>query len=160
VDAGCDPQEGRCCRRSEHGLRAGRLPQLKHEGAAPDFIYTRNALHHLPDFWKGTALTRIAALLPRDGIFQLRDLVFSFDRPQVEGGLANWLQTAAANRPGDVWTRTELERHLRDEHSTFTWLLEPMIERAGFDILTADYEPAGAYTNYLCAKRSSPQAAT
>jgi hypothetical protein len=35
-----------------------------------------------------------------------------------------------------------------------------MIERAGFDILTADYEPAGAYTNYLCAKRSSPQAAT
>ena len=29
------------------------------------------------------------------------------------------------------WIRAELEEHVRDEHSTFTWLLEPMIERAG-----------------------------
>jgi Methyltransferase domain len=34
----------------------------RHEGPAPDFIYTRNALHHLPDFWKGVALTRLAGL--------------------------------------------------------------------------------------------------
>lgn len=30
------------------------------------------------------------------------------------------------------------EEHVRDEHSTFTWLLEPMIERAGFAIEQAD----------------------
>jgi hypothetical protein len=28
---------------------------------------------------------------------------------------------------------------VRDEHSTFTWLLEPMLERAGFEIEQADY---------------------
>ncbi len=37
------------------------------------------------------------------------------------------------------WTRPELAEHVRDEHSTFTWLLEPMIERAGFDISDATY---------------------
>jgi Methyltransferase domain len=126
----------------------------RHEGPAPDFIYTRNALHHLPDFWKGVALTRLAGLLPREGILQLRDLVFSFDLSQAETGIANWLQTCAADRSEEGWTRAELESHLRDEYSTFTWLLEPMIARAGFEILNADYGPAGAYANYLCAKRS------
>jgi hypothetical protein len=29
-----------------------------------------------------------------------------------------------------------------------------MIARAGFEILNADYGPAGAYANYLCAKCS------
>ena len=35
--------------------------------------------------------------------------------------------------------RADLEEHIRDEHSTFTWLLEPMIERAGFTIEQAAY---------------------
>ena len=38
------------------------------------------------------------------------------------------------------WSRAELEEHVRDEHSTYTWLLEPMLERTGFVIEDAAYE--------------------
>jgi ubiquinone/menaquinone biosynthesis C-methylase UbiE len=134
-------------------VQAGFL-SYEHEGEAADFIYTRHALHHLPDLWKGVALTRVAALLTAGGVFQLRDLVFSFDLSEAEAGIANWLQTAAADRPEDGWTRQELETHLREEYSTFTWLLEPMMARAGFEIVTADYGTVGAYANYICKKHA------
>ena len=134
-------------------VQAGFL-SYEHEGDAPNFIYTRNALHHLPDFWKAVALIKMARLLAPGGILQLRDLVFSFDLAEAEAGIANWLETAAADRPEEGWTRKELETHLRDEYSTFTWLLEPMIVRAGLQIVTADYGTVGAYANYVCAKVS------
>src|SRR5436190_3167221 len=57
-------------------VQAGFL-SYEHRGAAPDVIYTRNALHHLPDLWKAVALGRMWALLPPGGTLQLRDLVFS-----------------------------------------------------------------------------------
>src|SRR5262245_32145565 len=76
-------------------VQAGFL-SYQHEGAAPEFVYTRNALHHLPDFWKGVALTRIAGLLADDGILQLRDLVFSFDLSHLETGIADWLRALPA----------------------------------------------------------------
>ena len=48
--------------------------------------------------------------------------------------------------------RAELEEHVRDEHSTFTWLLEPMISRAGFAIEQADYSADGMVARYICVK--------
>lgn len=132
-------------------VQAGFL-SYAHNGDAPDFIYTRNALHHLPDFWKGIALKRIAALTAPGGTLQLRDLVFSFDLSEAEARIASWLETSASDRPEDGWTRDELETHLRDEYSTFTWLLEPMIARAGFEIAAANYGQVGAYANYICVK--------
>jgi hypothetical protein len=51
------------------------------------------------------------------------------------------------------WTRAELAEHVRDEHSTFTWLLEPMIERAGFEITDASYTDSGVLARYLCTRR-------
>ncbi len=135
-------------------VRAGFL-SYTHEGDLPDFIYTRNALHHLPDFWNGIGLRRIAALLALGGTLQLRDLVFSFDLRDAVTGIASWLESAAADRPDAGWTREELVTHLRDEYSTFTWLLEPMLARAGFEIATADYGKVGAYANYICVKPAS-----
>jgi SAM-dependent methyltransferase len=132
-------------------VQAGFLGYV-HEGTAPDVVYTRNALHHLPDFWKAVALARIAGLLASGGTLLLRDLVFSFDLQDAEAGIERWLRTAAVDRPEDGWTRDELEIHLRDEFSTFTWLLEPMIERAGLEIVAADHGTVGAYASYLCAR--------
>lgn len=132
-------------------VQAGFL-SYEHTGEAPDFIYTRNALHHLPDFWKGIALSRIAALLAPGGTLQLRDLVFSFDLSDAAEGVERWLQSSAADRPEEGWTREELEAHLREEYSTFTWLLEPLIEAAGFKIDTAEHASVGAYANYICVK--------
>ena len=51
------------------------------------------------------------------------------------------------------WTRAELAEHVRDEHSTFTWLLEPMLEGAGFAIVGADYSASGMFARYLCRTR-------
>jgi SAM-dependent methyltransferase len=36
-----------------------------HEGERPQVVYSRNALHHLPDFWKAVALERICAVARR-----------------------------------------------------------------------------------------------
>lgn len=134
-------------------VQAGFL-SFDHTGDPPDFIYSRNALHHLPDFWKGVALRRLSGLLRPGGVLQLRDLVFSFDLPEAEAGIADWLDTASSARAEDGWTREELETHLREEYSTFTWLLEPMIKRAGFEIVVSDYGRVGAYANYVCMKTS------
>ena len=41
-------------------VRAGFL-SYEHSGPPADGVYTRNALHQLPDFWKAVALDRIAA---------------------------------------------------------------------------------------------------
>jgi SAM-dependent methyltransferase len=57
-------------------VQAGFL-SYEHVGPPADFVYTRNALHHLPDFWKAIALRRMADLLEPGGILRLRDLVFA-----------------------------------------------------------------------------------
>jgi hypothetical protein len=62
-----------------------------------------------------------------------------------------WLAGAAPS-PDHGWTRAELETHLRDELSTFTWLLEPMLERAELAIVEARYSD-GIYAEYLCRRR-------
>ena len=51
----------------------------EHRGEPADFVYSRNALHHLPDFFKALALERISSMLRPGGVLRLHDLVFSFD---------------------------------------------------------------------------------
>jgi SAM-dependent methyltransferase len=131
-------------------VQAGFL-SYEHAGAPVDLIYTRNALHHLPDLWKAMALTRMAALLRPGGVLRLRDLAFAFGPAEAEHRIERWLDTAAAS-PEDGWTRSELEAHLRSEFSTFTWLLEPMIERAGFRIKRAEHGDLGIYAAYTCVR--------
>ena len=42
---------------------------------------------------------------------------------------------------------------MRDEYSTFAWLLEPMIRQAGFEIERVDYGRLRVYADYVCVKR-------
>lgn len=127
-------------------VQAGFL-SYEHRGAPADAVYSRNALHHLPDFWKAVAIDRIASFLRPGGILRLRDIVFSFEARDAERFVGTWLEA------GGNWTRTELEAHVRDEHSTFTWLLEPMLERAGFEIAKAEYDARRVFARYVCVKR-------
>ena len=121
-----------------------------HHGEPADFVYSRHALHHLPDFWKAIALVRIAAILKPGGVLFLRDLVYSFNPDEADAAIESWLGGASADaRSG--WTRAELETHLREEYSTFNWLLEPMIERAGFTIRDEQHH-ASIYAAYTCIK--------
>jgi SAM-dependent methyltransferase len=120
----------------------------EHRGEPPTVVYSRHALHHLPDLWKAVALARIAALLAPGGRFQLRDLVFSYAPDEADARIAEWTRSGADD-PSEGWTPAELETHVREEFSTYTWLLEPMLERAGFEIVSAEYV-RGAYANYVC----------
>jgi len=72
----------------------------------------------------------------------------------VDRVIENWL-ASAAERPDKGWTRAELEAHLREEYSTFSWLLEPILERSGFEIRQTSYGTASVYAAYICAKRRS-----
>ena len=130
-------------------VQAGFL-SYEHTGAPADAVYSRNALHHLPDFWKALALQRLAELLRPGGVLRLRDLVFSCEPAETESFVAQWLDGAAEDA-AHGWTRAELETHLATEHSTFNWLLEPMLERAGFRIDQAAYSKNRIYAEYLCS---------
>ena len=111
----------------------------QHTGAPADAVYSRLALHHLPDFWKALALTSIADILRPGGILRLWDVVYGFPPRQAGQKIDAAISQYTATDPDDGWTRAELAEHIRDEHSTFTWLLEPMIEQAGLDIVSADH---------------------
>ena len=131
-------------------VQAGFL-SYEHRGDPADFVYSRNALHHLPDFWKALALRLIAGFLRPGGVLRLHDLVFSFEPGDAVSAIETWL-AGAVEHPADGWTRSELEEHVREEHSTFTWLLEPMLTRAGFEIREARYR-AAVYAAYVCVHR-------
>ncbi len=87
----------------------------------------------------------------RNGLLRLRDVVFSGDPDGAQSAIDRWL-AAAPTRAEDGWTRAELVTHLRTEYSTFTWLLEPMLERCGFSIREAHYAEAGTFAEYLCER--------
>lgn len=131
-------------------VHAGFL-SYEHQGPLADAVYSRNALHHLPDFWKAIALSRIAAILKPGGVLRLRDLVYDVEPHKAADLFEPWLANAPAT-PDRGWTRSELETHIRDEHSTFTWLLEPMLEHAGFTIVERD-TAARLYAAYTCVRR-------
>jgi SAM-dependent methyltransferase len=140
-----------CSRGGFETVEAGFLT-YEHRGDRPDFVYTRNALHHLPDFWKAVALRRMHDLLADGGTLVLRDIVYAFEPAEADAVLAAWYEAAPAD-PADGWTAGELEHHVRTEHSTFTWLFEPMLERAGFDVHDAWCAESRTYARYVCGKR-------
>jgi SAM-dependent methyltransferase len=135
-------------------VQAGFLT-YEHAGEPADLVYSRLALHHLPDFWKAVALVRIAGMLRPGGILRLSDVVYGFEPGDAEQRLEAWMSELASDDVEGGWTRAELEEHVRDEHSTFTWLLEPMIEQAGFAIERADYSDDGIFAHYVCARADS-----
>lgn len=128
-------------------VRAGFLT-YEHVGAPADFIYSRYALHHLPDFWKAVALSRLRGLLRAGGVLRLWDVVYDFAPSEAEDRIEAWCATGGEAIEGE-WSRGEFEEHVRDEHSTFTWLLEPMIARCGFEITNAEHSQDGILAKYL-----------
>jgi ubiquinone/menaquinone biosynthesis C-methylase UbiE len=130
-------------------VQAGFL-SYQHTGSAADAVFTRNALHQVPDFWKALALDRIAQLLHPGGILRLHDLIFDFQPAEAEAVLGAWLDDASDDLARG-YTRDDFAEHLRTEFSTFRWLLEPMLAAAGFHIVTAEFD-GRIYGAYTCIK--------
>lgn len=128
-------------------VQAGFLT-YEHTGGSVDFVYSRYALHHLPDFWKAVALSRLHRTLQPGGVLRLWDVVYDFAPAETEERLEAWCATGGDTIESE-WSRAELEEHVRDEHSTFSWILEPMIVRCGFEIAQADHSEDGIFAKYL-----------
>ena len=133
-------------------VQAGLLT-YEHTGDLADFVYSRHALHHVPDFWKAIALERMASMLRPGGVLWLRDLIFSCELGVAVATIEAWLADAST-QPGIGWARAELETHLREEYSTFSWLLEAMMEQAGFAIQQVEYSASRIFAEYVCVKTS------
>ena len=138
-------------RRGVEVVRAGFL-SYEHQGDPPAAVVSRNALHHLPDFWKAIALERIARLLRPGGVLLLQDIVYSFEPAEASDAFAAWLDSAPID-PSKGWTAEQLAEHIREESSTFSWLLEPMLERVGFEIRKRRPSQSATYAACTCIRR-------
>ncbi|GAB2920806.1 class I SAM-dependent methyltransferase [Streptomyces mayteni] len=123
-----------------------------HEGPPADAVHTRHALHQLPDFWKTLALDRLAALLRPGGVLRIRDLIYDFEPHEAEAVFTAWLAGAANRDPAAGYTADDYAEHIRTEHSTYRWLFEPMLSRAGFDIVDTAFE-GRLFGTYTCVRR-------
>lgn len=121
----------------------------RHEGRPAGYVFSKNALHQLPDFWKARALVRIHDLLRPGGVLRLRDLVYSFPPREADERLAAWIDAGDGG-----WSRAERVHHVRAEFSTYAWLLEEMLDRAGFDIAGREYSATGIFARYTCRRPS------
>lgn len=130
-------------------VQAGFLT-YQHPDPPADAIYTRNALHQLPDFWKAIALDRIASILRPGGILRLHDLIYDFPPSRAAPIFHRWLDNAPTD-PALGYTSTDFADHIRTEHSTFRWLLEPILTTTGFEILTTEFD-GPIYGTYTCRK--------
>lgn len=131
-------------------VQAGFLT-YEHQGGPADVVYSRFALHHLPDFWKAVALERTRRFMAPGGLLRLSDVVYSFPPGEIEDRIEAWCRAYDGAAEGG-WTRADVEEHVRDEHSSFSWALESTIERCGFELFEADYSDDGFFARYVARR--------
>lgn len=121
----------------------------EHKTQPVDLVLTKAAFHHLPDFWKQIALLRINKMLKMSGRLYIHDVVFHFQPADYLTKINEWISTFEVMAGKEF--KSEVEIHIRDEFSTFSWIMEGMLLKAGFEIekiRTAD----GFVTEYACKK--------
>ena len=121
----------------------------QHRGDVLDAIVANITLHHLPDFWKQIALCRLYDILRQGGRLFLADVVFNFDprsyREEIECWLAGMKDLAGPSMADEIVT------HVRDEFSTWDWVMKEMLECAGFRVDTS-FEIMQHMRAYICSK--------
>ena len=129
--------------------RAGFLT-YEHSAEPLDAVVTQLALHHLPDFWKAAALRRIWRMMKTGGRLYIKDVVFSFDVDNAVPSLNNWID-GVMKQSGEEFGKY-IEAHIRDEFSTYDWMMEGILRSVGFSISSANYEDNHAFAEYVCVK--------
>jgi putative AdoMet-dependent methyltransferase len=125
---------------------------LTYSHVAPpvDAIVTNTAFHHLPDFWKGFALQRLNKMLKVGGQLYLSDIVFE-DR-NVQENIEQFIEKLEKVAGPDI--RDDVEAHIRQEFSTYDWVMDGLLERANFRI-TSKVMQEGVIGRYLCRKEGA-----
>lgn len=122
----------------------------EHRAEPADAAVSVAALHHLPDFWKSAGLCRLASMLRPGARFYLFDVVFSFDVAQYESSIQRFIKTMSTHMGPEG--QAESETHVREEYSTCHWIMEGLLERAGFQIDDVNYTNE-FLAGYLCTKK-------
>lgn len=113
---------------------------------AYDAVVSSLALHHLPDVWKGEALANIFRTLKPGGVLVLVDVMFA-----CEGGeMANYVPTLATPDLGEVM-QTALIGHIAQEFSTFSWIMNAIVEHSGLKIL--EHQKFNQVTEIIVARK-------
>ncbi|MEN8136024.1 MAG: class I SAM-dependent methyltransferase [Thermodesulfobacteriota bacterium] len=120
---------------------------FKYYGPPVDLITTTFAFHHLPDFWKGIALKRMALMLKPGGRLFIHDAIIEEDNA-IENIAALIEKLAAA---GGNFMREDAEDHFREEFSTYDWVMDGLLTRTGFEINSKEIEE-GVIGTYYCTK--------
>jgi putative AdoMet-dependent methyltransferase len=132
-------------------FRRGGFLTYEHTDDPVDAVVSVVALHHLPDFWKLVGLHRLASMLKPDGRLYMFDMVFSFDIDCYESSVEQFVEKMSVRAaPG---SRRAAETHVREEYSTCGWIMEGLLERAGFQIDEANYMD-DCLAAYLCTKKA------
>src|SRR5262252_1392805 len=113
-----------------------------------DLIVSEFTLHHLPDFWKAVAISRFNNELKPGANFYLRDIVFVGMPDGSERDVDEWADFIVKNHD---FARDSVVTHMRDEYSTFGWVMERMLTEVGFTLVSADYH-APLHGTYLLQK--------
>lgn len=124
------------------------LLSFAYQPSSYDLIVSEFTLHHLPDFWKAVAMSRIFAALKPGANFYLRDMVFVSMPDGSERSVEQWADFNVKNHD---FARDSVVTHMRDEYSTFGWVMERMLTEVGFTLVSADYH-APLHGTYLLQK--------
>lgn len=116
--------------------------------AKADIVNTKWAFHHLPDYWKQVGLLNMNKMLKLGGILFMSDVVFKFD-PEYESN-TDTLISQLSNDFSEEFIKG-VKIHIRDEYSTFDWVLQGLIERAGFSIDHMNTDDV-LENEYICRK--------
>lgn len=128
----------------EGGFLSGFTPPWPVHGIA-----TQLTLHHLPDFWKLAALRRISGYMKTGGMLYLRDIFYPARVPDYNAYIAGMLAAIRAGSSTEL--ANETVAHVRNEYSTFTWIIEEMLRQAGFEIIRSRQHRFT--TAYTCVSR-------
>jgi ubiquinone/menaquinone biosynthesis C-methylase UbiE len=135
--------------RNVTAVQAGFLT-YDHVGNELDAAVVNIALHHLPDFWKQVALCRLHDLLRQGGKLFIVDVVFGFSPREFRSSIDDWLQSMEKMAGKEMAAETVV--HVRDEYSTWEWVMRGMIERAGFTV-ERDEEFRPNMRAYVCSRK-------
>jgi 2-polyprenyl-3-methyl-5-hydroxy-6-metoxy-1,4-benzoquinol methylase len=127
------------------------LLSFSYKPCSYDLIVSEFTLHHLPDFWKAVAMSRIFAALKPGAHFYLRDIVFVSMPDGTDRDVEQW---ADFNIKNHDFARDSVVSHMRDEYSTFGWVIERMLTETGFTLVSTDYH-APLHGTYLLRKPKS-----
>ena len=122
----------------------------EHRAEPADAMVSIAVLHHLPDFWKLIGLVRAAEMLKVGGRFFLFDIVFPSEATDLEDQINAWIRLVSEQSGPEL--AAEAEIHIREEYSTYDWIMEGMLGRAGFEIENAEYGD-GLQATYVCIRR-------